>query len=125
MAPRQYHHQLVHFLRKEITFADAGTTVTVGEIPAGSVILKPISGVNVSTAFNGDTTNTVDIGPDDNSDLFGTDLALGAAGFVPLDEAVSQYVAGDTTIVADVVSTDGPTAGTAQIIIAYVPDIDG
>lgn len=118
---REYHHKMVHFLRKDFTFADDGKTLDVGTIPAGALLLKTISGVNVSTAFNGGATNTLDIGPSTNTDLWATDLALGTAGMIPLDEAVSQYVADETLIQAVVVSTAAATAGVGQIIIAYVP----
>jgi hypothetical protein len=121
--PRQTHHPLVHFLRKDITFADDGLVKTVGTIPAGSVILKGVSGVNVSTAFDAGTTNVLDIGTTANDDLFGTDLALGTAGLIPLDEAVSMYVAADIDIIATVDLTGtAATAGVAQVVIAYIPN---
>ena len=90
---RQYSQQMIHYLRKGITYADDGTTVDVGTIPAGSLILKPLSGVYVNTAFNGATTNTLDIGPstDSGTNLWGTLLALGAIAHVPLDEAVAIH----------------------------------
>lgn len=116
-----YHTDQVHYLRKDITFADNGSTVTVGVLPAGAVILKPISGVNISTAFDGDTTNTLDIGPSTNTDLWATDLALGTAAYVPFDESVNTYVASDTTVQAAVVSTASASAGAGQIVIAYIP----
>jgi hypothetical protein len=64
---RQFTTQQVHYLRKSITYSDNGTTVTIGTIPAGSLILKPISGVAVNVAFNGGTTNTLDIGASTDS----------------------------------------------------------
>lgn len=123
---RQLPFQAIHYLRKEITYADNGTTVTVGTLPAGAVILKPISGVHVHVAFNGNSSNVLDIGPstDTGTDLWATDLALGTTTFVPLDEAVTNKVAVDTVVQAAVVSTDSASAGSAQIIIAYVPNND-
>lgn len=123
-AAREYPFEMVHFIRKDIAYTDGAVTVTVGTIPAGSVMLKPASGVNVSTVFNFGTNNRLDIGTAATADLYGTDLSLLTAGFVPLDEAVSQYVAVDTTIKAtlDVTGTAG-TTGVAQIVIAYVPNI--
>lgn len=124
---RQYPAQMIHYLRKSITFADNGTTVTVGTIPAGALILKPASGVAVNVAFNGGTTNTLDIGAstDVGTNNFATILALGSIAFVPIDEAVTNLVAVDTVIQAAVVSTAGATTGQAEIIIAYIPDNDG
>ena len=123
---RQYSQQMIHYLRKGITYADDGTTVDVGTIPAGSLILKPLSGVYVNTAFNGATTNTLDIGPstDSGTNLWGTLLALGSIAMVPLDEAVAMSVSVDTLVQAAVVSTTGASAGSAEIVIAFIPDND-
>lgn len=124
---RQYHTQQVHYLRKSIAYTDNGTALTVGTIPAGSVILKPISGVHVTTAFDAGTNNLLDVGSSANDDLWGTDLALGTANFVPLDEAIGGYlVAADTTITATVaLSGTAATAGAAEVVICYIPDNDG
>ncbi len=126
-AARQFHTQQIHYLRKSIAYTDNGTTVTVGTIPAGSLVLKPISGVSVNVAFNGGTTNTLDIGPstDSGTNLWMTVGALGSIAFVPLDEAVTMLVSVDTIVQAAVVSTASASAGTAEIIIAYIPDNDG
>jgi hypothetical protein len=124
---RQYHHQMIHFLRKTVGFADDGTELAVGTIPAGSVIIKPMSGVQVSTAFDAGTTNTLNIGTDADDNLFMTLGALGTATFVPMDEAIGGYlVAADTNVTATVVLTGtAATAGSGEVIIAYVPDTDG
>ena len=113
---------VVQFLRKTITYLDDGKTVDVGTLPAGAVMLKAMSGVQVNVAFNGGTTNTLDIGPsnDTGTNLWGTVLALGSIAFVPVDEAVSMTVSSDTKVQAAVVSTASASAGSADIIIAYV-----
>lgn len=124
---RVYASQQIHYLRKSITFADDGTTVTVGTIPAGSLVLKPISGVAVTTVFNAGSTNVLDVGPstDSGTDLWATDLALGTLGFVPIDEAVTNLVSVDTIVQAAVDLTGtAATTGAAEIIIAYIPDND-
>lgn len=124
---RQFHQQMVHFLRKSVTFSDNGVARTVGVIPAGSLILKPMSGVHVTTVFNAGTTNVLDIGTSADDDLYGTDLALGTANFVPLDENVGTYlVTTDTTITVTVgLAGTAATAGAGEVIIAYIPDTDG
>lgn len=126
-AARELPWQAVHYLRKAITYANDGQTVTVGVIPAGAVILKPISGVHVATAFNGDSSNVLQIGPstDSGTNLWATDLALGTTTFVPLDENVSNKVSVDTTVQAAVTSTASASAGAAEIIICYVVNNDG
>ena len=125
--PRVYHQQMVHFLRKSITFADDGTAVAVGSIPAGSLVHKPMSGVHVTTAFNAGTNNFLDVGPTTNDDLWGTDLSLVTTTFVPLDEAVGTYLCTvDTDIIATVDLTGtAATAGAAEVVICYIPDTDG
>lgn len=125
---RQFHTQQVHYLRKSITYLDDGLTVTVGTIPAGSLVLKPLSGVAVTTVFNAGTTNVLDVGPstDSGTDLWATDLALGTLAFVPLDEAVTSLVSVDTVVQAAVDLTGtAATTGAAEIVICYIPDNDG
>lgn len=127
-AARQFHTQQVHYLRKSITYADDGTTVTVGTIPSGALIIKPMSGVAVNVAFNAGTTNVLDIGAstDSGTDNLATDLALGSIAFVALDEAVTMLVSADTIIQAAVDLTGtAATAGEAEVIICYIPDNDG
>jgi len=125
---RQYHQTMVHYLRKTITYADDGTEVTIGRIPAGSVILKPVSGVMVHTAFNAASTNVLDIGANggdtgaaDDPDRWATDLALGTTTFVPLDEAVTNRVSQDTIITASVDLTGtAATTGAGYVWVEYI-----
>jgi hypothetical protein len=123
---RQFHTQQIHFLRKSIAYTDEDTELTVGKIPAGATILKPLSGLNVDVAFDLGSTNIVDIGTDADPNLYGTALAAGSIAFVPLDEAVAMTVAAETTITATYSGTGtAATAGNGEIVIAYVPDTDG
>lgn len=123
---REFHTQQIHYLRKSVTFADNGTAVTVGVLPAGAQIVKPISGAAVNVAFNAGTTNVIDIGTSADPDFFATNLAAGSIAFVPIDEAVTNLVAADTTITATVeLAGTAATAGAAEILIAYIPDNDG
>lgn len=118
---RLYHTDQVHYLAKNFTYADDGSTISLGYLPAGAVIVKPMSGVAVHVAFNAGTTNVLDIGTAADTDLYATDLALGSIAFVALDEAVSMTVAADTEVkfVVDLTGT-AATAGSATAIIAYV-----
>lgn len=125
-AARQYNMQMVHYLRKGFTFSDDGSTLTVGILPAGAQIIKPMSGVAVNVAFNAGTTNVLDIGTSADGDLLATDLALGTIAFVALDEAVTMTVAADTTITATVDLTGtAASAGQGEIVICFIPDNDG
>lgn len=113
-------YQNIQYLRKDITFADVGPVV-VGTLPAGAVIVKPISGVAIHEAFNNGTTNTLNIGTEAESDLYATAIATRPIGYVALNKAVSGKVDVDTTITAtQAVSGTAATAGSASVIIAYV-----
>ena len=122
---RQSHVQAIHFLRKDITTADAATTVTVGTIPSGSIILEAISGVYVHVVFNAGTNNRLDIGASTYSGTnnYATLLTLLGIGFIELDEvAATLKVTSDTTIKAYVdVTGTAATTGQASIVIAYIP----
>lgn len=119
---RLYHTDQVHYLAKNFTYADDGSVLSLGYLPAGAVIIKPMSGVSVHVAFNAGETNVLDIGTAANDDLYGTDLELGAIAFVPLDEDVSMTVAADTLITAtvDLTGETAATTGSGTVIIAYV-----
>jgi len=117
---RVYHTQQVHYIKATLNFNSG--VVTIGTIPAGATIMKPISGANVNVAFNAASTNVIDIGTTANDDLFATDLAGGTIAFVPFDEAVTQVVAADTTFTATYAQTGtAATAGSAVVSICYMP----
>lgn len=129
-AARQFHTQQVHYLRKSLvetgTTANQSEVYTVGTIPAGSLILKALSGVNVDVAYTSATNKLINIGTTANDDLYGTLLSVASIAFVPLDEAVAMTVSADTVITAShaLTGTVG-TAGRAEVVIAYIPDNDG
>jgi hypothetical protein len=112
----------VQVRERYFTFADDGKTLDIGNIPEGAVILKPISGIHVIEAFNAGSGNVADIGPSTNTDLWGTNLALGTVGFIPLDEAVSNVVAVGESLVQVAVDLTGTaaTTGIARAVISYI-----
>lgn len=122
---RQFHQQMVHYLRANIAFGDGASNVyTLGTIPAGALILKPASGVHVTTVYNAGTNNLLNIGTSADDDLFGTVLSLTTATFVPLDEAIGGFkVTSDTIITASHALTGtAATTGAGVVVIAYIPD---
>ena len=125
---RHFAAPVVQYLRRDIAYTDDGLTVTVGTVPAGSIILHAISGVYVTTLFNGNATNTVDIGASDDSGTnnFATALALGTVAYVTLDEMATAgtLVSSETKIVALVTSTASASAGAGTIVIAFIEDND-
>jgi hypothetical protein len=114
----------VHFLRLPIAYTDNGVAKTIGVIPAGSLVLKALSGLHVTTVFNAGTNNFIDIGTSADDDLFGTDLSGTTATFVPLDEAVGTfYCAAETTVTVTVGLTGtAATTGAAVAFITYIPN---
>ncbi len=127
---RQLSQQVVHFLRKRITFANYGTTVNIGVIPAGASLVG--GGVHVVTAFNSSGTDLLDvgfIGSTTDPDGYATALVLNAVGYIPLDvlgavSNIQQTI--DTTITcAPAQSVADADAGIADVIIMYVPNTDG
>lgn len=127
---RQYSQQVVHYLRKRITYADYGTVVTVGWIPTGASVIG--GGVHIVTAFNSSGTDLLDvgfIGATTDDDAYATDLTLAAVGYLALDElAATTNIQG--TQVHKVTCTPAQSvadasAGVADVIIMYVPNGDG
>lgn len=124
---RRHPYQMIHYLRKTIVFGDDGTTVTVGTIPAGSLILTPISGVQVDVAFDGNSSNVLSIGAstDSGTNDMASAISLAAIGFVTIDETTTaKVVSVDTKVVAAVTSTASAAAGRGEVIICYIPDND-
>jgi hypothetical protein len=121
--PRQLQTQQVHYFRKTISYTQNAQVIDVGVIPAGALVLKPLSGIAINTAFNG-SSQSLDIGPSDNTDLWATDLSLSVATFVPCDENVSFLVTA-VTLVQCVFTSTSASAGEGEVIIAFIPDNDG
>lgn len=127
---RQYATQQVHYLRKRITFADEGTEVTVGTIPAGASVIG--GGVHIVTAF--DDTSTIDVGFKDGSstddpNAYATALVATAVKFITLDElAATTNVQQTVDHLVTVTLNDGSgnvSAGAADVIVTFVVDNDG
>lgn len=128
---REYHTAQVHYLRKAITYADNGTTVSLGWVPAGAAIVN--AGVNVSTAFNAGTANTLNIGyrnggnsETDDADEYASAIALGTAGRILADDmataAVNVFPAGAEITASVVLSGTAATAGGGVVWVKYLAD---
>lgn len=126
---RQLHTPQVHYLRKRITYADYGTTVTVGKLPAKASVIG--GGVHIVTAFNSSGTDLLDVGfigstTDPNG--YATLLDMAAVGYIALDELAAttniQGTVEHTVTCAPAQSVADATAGVADVIITYVVDND-
>ena len=119
---RDFQKQMVHYLRKGFTYADDGSTLTVGVVPAGAIVIR--AGVVVSTAFNAGSTNVLDIGTSGDTDGFATDLALGTIGVIVADEMATTNDAVSSTNVKPIgtvtvsVSRTGSPDGASPVVVA-------
>lgn len=123
---QRYHTRQVHYLRKRVTFADYGTTVTVGTIPAGASVIG--GGIHIVTAFNSSGTDLVDVGYVGATTVaaaYASALTMAAVGFIVLDElATTTNIQGTVThrvTAALTQSVADATTGVGDIIIMYVP----
>lgn len=125
---RTYHTSQVHYVYRDITFNDDGSTLDLGTVPAGASIDNAY--VIVTTAFDAGSTNVLDIGTEDDTDDFATDLALGTKGRIVADELATADNLGPFTTakkiqcVVDLTGT-AATAGAARVVVTYVVDSDG
>ena len=122
---RQFSSQQTHYLIKKVVHTDDGTELTVGYVPAGSVVIN--ARAEVTEAFNDGGTDQIDIGyaadPDEfcvNLDVSSTGTKLDATTF---NAAANKVFTSDTEIVCqyDGSSSDA-TAGVAYVIVEYVVD---
>ena len=123
---RQYPYQMVHYLRRDITYADTGV-LTVGIVPAGAIIVG--AGVIVSVAFNAAGNDLLNLGTSGDPDGFATDLTLATIGNIVWDELATSNDLGpftsDTTIVVEYTYTStAPTAGAGSVYVLFIPDND-
>jgi hypothetical protein len=120
---KRVHQPLVHRIWKDIAYTDgASAVVTVGVIPAGSVVIR--GGVVVTTAFNAGTANVMDLGTSADDDGFGTDLALGTIGVISADEMATTNdanITADTTVIATLALTGtAASAGAGTVWVEYI-----
>lgn len=128
-------YQGVETFRQRVTFdGSAGYAYTanpdalgagifyLGTIPAGSLIVAPISGVDVNTVFNAATNNRANIGISGTAAKYAATSSLLTAGFVAMAVAVGHRVAVDTPIIVtlDITGT-APTTGDVEFAIAFIP----
>ena len=108
-----------------VTFAADGTTTVVATLPANSQIFQV--SVDVTTAFDAGTTNTLDIGDGTTADKYADALALGAAARVLATSDVSQLGnlvdigSSDVKVTATYNQTgSAATAGAATVTVLYI-----
>lgn len=119
----------VHYLTKKITFADDDDTVVLGWLPAQSAVIG--CGVFVTTAWNGNGEDEVDIGFDNSEEGHTTDpdaftestLDLDALGHVAGDvvSTANLYFTKPARVIASPTSAGtAPSAGVAYVYVTFV-----
>lgn len=106
-----------------VGFGDS-TAVEVGTFPAGAVIHSII--INVTTAFDAGTTNTLDIGTGTDADAFVVDESVGSAGVITatLDGADLSVTTEDTVEILYEQSGTAATAGSADVHVCWIAPED-
>ena len=108
-----------------VVFGDDGTTTTIATLPANSQIIEIY--VDVTTAFDAGTTNTLDLGDGSTADQFADALDVSSAARLLATSDVSQITnlidigASDVQVVATYNQTGtAATAGAATVTVVYV-----
>lgn len=117
-----------HVLVEHITYAQEGSAIDFSnKLPANASVVG--GGVHVTTAFNDGTSNTLDVGFRDGSstddpNAYATLLALGAVGYIVLDELAATTNVKQTKDCIPTWTYNGggndATAGAADLVIEYV-----
>jgi hypothetical protein len=128
---RQLPYQVIHFLRITVNFNDPGIATGIGRqtLPKGAVITG--TDVYVSAAFNAATTNVLTVGTNATAynnivaaaDADETTVAL-TKGIKPTGAALGPLVADSRVFVMYTQTGTAATAGSAVVIISYVPNTD-
>ena len=108
-----------------VVFGDDGSTTVVATLPANSQIYQ--IAVDVTTAFDAGTTNTLDIGDGTTADKYADALAAGAQARVLATSDVSQIgnlidigtTDVDVTVTYNQTGT-AATAGAATVTVLYL-----
>ena len=128
---REYSQQMVHYQRKNITYAVENTVIDIGRIPANACVIG--GGVHITTAFNDSGTDTLDVGfrdgnSTDDPNAYATLLVIDAVGFIALDElaATTNIMQTQSCIVTCTYNgeNNNASAGVAEVVICYVVDND-
>lgn len=129
---QQYHLNVVHVLRKNITSADMGSTVSLGWIPPKAVVEDAY--IVVDTAFNSGTSATANMGfrnagdgTTADADEFMSGVSVAAAGKAAADEidasvADLYFPEGAELTVALAETGSAATAGNAFAVVKYTVD---
>ena len=117
----------------DVTAIDASTngtatTVTCTLVPADSILLNVVA--YVSATFNGDTTQTIEVGIEGNIDKYidtsdidpsGAPLQMDIQAGTNQDQKGQEYCVADTQLICTWTNTTSATTGTASVYVEYIP----
>lgn len=128
---RQNSAQLVHYLRFAVNFNDPGIASGIGKqfLPKGAIIKD--TSVYVGAAFNAATTNVLTVGTNAASfnnivagaDVDETTIAI-TNGIKPTGTALGPLAADTQVFVTYTQTGTAATAGSAVVVIQYIPNND-
>lgn len=117
---------VLHFIAKTVNYSDAGVAagLQIGTLPAGAVPITTT--VDINTAFNAATTNTVSVGTTATGTDYVSATAAGSAATsataVPIAKRTALLV--DTPIYVSYASTGtAASAGVATVHVSYLPAV--
>jgi len=118
---KQYHQDMLHYLRADLTVTGAGET-ELGVLPSGCTVLG--AAANITTILNGATPGlTVGTNASDYNNLLGSSDIVETTLGPHTNHDLALPIVGDTTVVAKVTSSGtATTAGVASLYILYAPD---
>lgn len=129
---QQYESNQVHYLRLALDHNDAADTYSMGWLPFNATVIG--GGVVVHEVFDAGTNNRLDIGyrnggdgETDDTDEYGTDLALDTAAVVPFDAspAVNHFPKGAEIVAVLDLTGSAATTGECIVWVEYLADNDG
>lgn len=117
--------QAVHYLIKKVVFGDDATELSMGYVPAGSIILN--ARAEVKTLFNDSGTDLINIGYADDPNEFCANLDVSAVGTkldaTTFNAAGNKVFTSDTEIVCQYDgSNSDATTGLAYVVVEYAVD---
>lgn len=120
-AARELREQVVHTIRRTVTFAAGGAFTFPASLPDGALISRTL--VLVETAFTAGAALTVGSTLGGNDIVAAADSAVTAAGAKRPDTGTLKgRLVGDTVLYGTI--TGAPAAGVATIVFEYVPNND-
>jgi hypothetical protein len=130
--PRQYQHQMAHYIRKDVNYNDTNvsTGILAGTLPAGAIITS--TSVLITTAFNAGSTNVLTVGGNSssyNDIVASSDVDETATGITlsikPTGSSLGKLGADRDVYVMYAQTGTAASTGAATVIIHYIPNNDG